>query len=232
MNKLRNMLIAAISVAFLSTSAFAGSFGIGAAGSLAAIGGSGTETEGTAADTSVNTATASNNTYVGSVFAEYTFDNGFTIGADWIPGSADVNSKKISRTDTELSEQGDDIPDNDSATRTASAEVENHITYYAELPLGGSGLYAKAGFVQMDVNTTEKLFETSKYGNDTVDGMTVGLGFKVDSGSNWYYKLEANHTEFDTLTLKSTGNASESSANTIKADLDVTKATFALGYKF
>ena len=232
MNKLRNTLIAAISVAFLSTSAFAGSFGIGAAGSLAQIGGSGTETEGTAADTSVNKANFSNNAYIGSVFAEYSFDNGFTIGADWIPGSADVNSQKISRTDTELSEQGDDIPDNDSATRTASAEIENHITYYAELPLGGSGMYAKAGFVQMDVNTTEKLFETSKYGNDTVDGITYGLGFKADTGGNWYYKLEANHTEFDTLTLKSTGNATESSANTIKADLDVTKATFALGYKF
>jgi hypothetical protein len=46
---------------------------------------------------------------VPSVFAEYSFDNGFTIGYDYTIGAADVNSSKITRTDdsTEAAQDGD-----------------------------------------------------------------------------------------------------------------------------
>ena len=224
MNKLRNMLVAMIAIFALSTSAFAGTIGLGLTGNVAAISGSGTGTEGTAADTSFQSAEVSDTTGIVSLFAEYTFDrfNGFTLGIDMIPGAANV-SKGLTRTDTNnahLEETGSAT----STVRKANAEVENHLTYYAELPIHG-GLYFKAGMVTMDVNTLDT-GGNSRYGNTNVDGTLIGAGYKNEIGASTYYKVEGTTTEFDTISLAS------GTTNTIKADLDVTKLTFALGYKF
>lgn len=233
MKKLKNMLVAAIAIACLSTSAFAGSFGLGVSGSWANITGSGTETEGTETNSS-NQTTASNTALIGSVFAEYSFDgdHGMTFGVDWLPGEADVNSKKLSRSDLELSQDGTGAHTAATVVRSAQATVENHLTYYAELPVSG-GIYVKAGMVYMDVNTTETLNSGAQtYGNTDVDGTLIGLGYKHETGGNWYYKLEGTHVEFDTLTLNEQGQSAGSPTNKISADLDVSKATLALGYKF
>ena len=233
MTKFKNILIAVIAITSLSATAYAGSFGVGGTGSLFNVSASGSEQEGGATDEINGKATASNNGYVGSLFAEYTFEGmgGITLGVDYVPGTADVNSSAIGRTDIQKSVEGTPAEVSTSLTRTAQAEIENHMTYYAEIPLMGSGFYAKGALVQLDVNTKENL-GTPKYGNTSVDGALFGLGYKVNSDSNWYYKLEATHTEFDTINLTSTGNTANSTANKVSADLDVTKATFALGYKF
>lgn len=231
MNKLKNMLIAMIAIFALSTSAFAGTIGLGLTGNVAAISGSGTGTEGTAADESPQTAEVSDTTGIVSLFAEYTFDrfNGFTLGIDLIPGSAQV-SNGFTRTDTNnahLEETGGAT----STTRKAQAEVENHYTYYAELPIHG-GLYVKAGMVTMDVNTLDT-GGNSRYGNTDVDGTLIGAGYKNEIGSNSYYKIEGTRTTFDTIKLNSTGGLGTIVNNsTVSADLDVTKVSFALGYKF
>jgi hypothetical protein len=229
MIKLRNMLIAMIAITALSTNAFAGNFGAGVTGGLAFVSASGTEKDkdGTA-DTSTRDATASNFAGVGSVFAEYTFDGmgGMSLGIDWIPMSADVNSKKITRTDATANATEATQDDGD---RSAQAEIENVITYYAELPLGGTGFYAKAGYVTMDVNTTETALNSRVYGNTSVDGVSYGVGVKQDIGDNAYYKVEGLITEFDTLTLK---DNVATKGNQISADLDVAKLSVALGFKF
>jgi hypothetical protein len=230
MKNIQLTLAAIIATLMLSTSAFAG-MGLGVTGSLVNVHANGEELEGGVANQINTKATASNQTYTGSLFAEYTWDNGFTFGVDYIPGSADVNSKRITRQDIELSKEGTNPAVPGNVDRSAQAEVENHLTYYAELPIHG-GLYVKAGYVTLDVNTTE-VSGATKYGNTDTDGMLLGFGFKNETSGNWYYKVEATHTEFDTITLTGTGHtAGSAAANKVKADLDVTKATFALGYAF
>jgi len=227
MNKIKNMLIAVIAITSLSTAAFAGSIGIGVTGSYAAIAGEGKEADKTAtSDASVRDANASNNATVGSIFVEYSFDrfNGLTFGYDSIPGSADVNSKTLSRTD---SGSGDADATNDDRARTAQATIENIHTIYVELPLGSSGLYLKGGQTSMDVNTKETT--NSNYGNTSVDGTQWGIGVKRDIGTNLYYKVEGTKTDFDKIKLN---DAQSDKGSKIEADLDVTKVTFALAYKF
>ena len=230
MIKLRNMLVAMVAILALSTSAYAGSFGIGATGSMAVVSGQGSSVEGTAADESPQSAEVTKNTAVGSLFAEYTLEGygGMTFGIDYIPGSADV-SKGFSRTDTNnahLAEAGGTT----STVRSANAEIDNHMTYYAELPIH-AGLFVKAGLVKMDV-TTKETGGNSLYGNASLDGTLLGAGYKTDIGSNMYYKIEGTYTDFDTLKLTSSGGLGTIVNNsTISADLDVTKLTFALGYK-
>jgi hypothetical protein len=218
-----------ISSIFLSSAALAGQFGVGVTGSFATVTASGTEADkNAAADTSTRTATAGNNVVIPSAFAEYSMDNGFTLGFDYVIGSADVNSKKLTRTDA-TADANESVQD-DGATN-AQAEIENVMSIYAELPLH-AGLYAMAGYVQMDVNTTETSAITTRatYGNDTVNGMTYGLGYKNSFGTNGFYKVQGSITDMDSMTFEDSNTTDK--GNRITADLDVMKATFAIGYNF
>jgi len=228
MIKLKNMLLATIAIVALTTSAFAGTIGLGVTGSYAIIQADGEETIDSAVNATNGKANVSNRATVGSIFGEYSFDgdHGMTFGVDWMPGSANVSQSSITRTDA-ASIPGD--AETDDGSRTAQAEVENHLTYYAELPIHG-GLYVKGGYVEMDVNTLESsALTTGSYGNKSVDGMLWGVGYKNTIGSNAFYKVEGTMTDFDTMTFASD---STNTGNSVKADLDVSKLTFALGFSF
>ena len=229
---MKNILIALFASLFISSAALAGQYGVGVTGSFAAVSGEGTEANKNGdADTSLRKANASNNVIVPSVFAEYTMDNGFTIGYDYTIGSADVNSSKITRTD--VTADGNEAVQDDGDT-TAQAEIENVMQIYAEIPLH-AGLYAKGGYVQMDVNTLETSTVSTRatYGNDTVNGMVYGLGYKNSFGTNGFYKVEGTFTDMDSMTFQDSNTTSGTpGGNKITADLDVTKATFAIGYNF
>lgn len=221
---MKKILIGLLVSFALTGVSYAGSYGIGVTGSLAGVHADGTEADkdGTS-DSSVRTATASETAIIPSLFGEYSWDNGFTVGLDYVLGTANVNSKKITRTDdsAESAQDGD---------RSAQAEIENVTTIYVEVPVH-AGLYLKGGFVQMDVNTLEADTVTTagSYGNASVDGTVLGFGYRNSFGTNGFYKVEGTFTEMDSMTFNST---TTDKGNKITADLDVTKATFAIGYNF
>jgi hypothetical protein len=221
---MKNILIGLLASLLIATASFAGQIGIGVSGSFAAVSAEGTESDKTVTtDASVRTANASENAIVPSAFAEYSFDNGFTIGYDYVIGSANVNSRKITRTDdsSEANQDGD---------RSAQAEIDNVSTIYAELPIH-AGLYLKGGFVQMDVTTQETFSGTlsGTYGNATIDGMLFGMGYRNSFGNNGFYKVEGTMTDMDGMKFAS---STTDKGTNISADLDVMRATFAIGYNF
>ena len=226
MKKLRNILIGLVAAISLTSVAQAGSFGLGASGAIASVSAEGTETTvgGNSGDNSVQSATAGNSFAFGSVFAEYNFGDSerFTLGVDYIPGKADVNSKTLSRTDANNAP----IVAQDTGTLKAYAEISDHITYYAELGIVG-GVYVKYGFSQVDIDV--KQTNSSGYGtypDKTLDAHTFGLGYKGGFGTNGFYKVEGFYSDYDDYSATST------TSNTVKANLDVTGAKLALGYKF
>ena len=224
---MKNILIGLIASLIISTASYAGQFGVGFSGSFAAVSAEGTESEadGTA-DTSNRSASAGHHTIVPSAFAEYSLDNGFTIGYDYTIGSAEVSEKALTRTNVAVAAtQGG--AENDTATRTANAEIENVHAIYAELPLH-AGLYIKGGYVQMDVNSLDS-GSTGSYGNQSVDGLLYGLGYKNAFGTSGFYKIEGTMTDMDSFTIS---NSTTDKASVITANLDVVKATFAVGLNF
>ena len=226
-NKTIKALMTLIAISSLSSFAYAGSFGIGVSGNIASVSADGTETEGTSGtetENSVRSATAGNSFAFGSVFAEYNFGDSerFTLGVDYIPGSADVNSKTLSRTDASA---GGTVAE-DTGTVKANAEITDHITYYAELGII-NGVYVKYGFSQVDIDV--KQTNSSGYGtypDKTLDAHTLGLGYKGGFGTNGFYKIEGFYSDYDNYSATST------TSNTVTANLDVTGAKLALGYKF
>ena len=217
----------------ITTNAFAGSWGMGVAGTMASVSASGSETEDTNTGTeqSMRDATAGNDFVLGSVYAEYSFGDTevFTFGIDYIPGSADVNRKTLSRTDTTADANEAQQQD---GKRTANAELSDHITYYAELGKM-NGIYGKIGFAQVDVETkdTETHAGTSGlYPDKTLDAWTYGLGYKGEFGDRGVFKIEGFMTDYDSYSA--TNNSGKTSTKTVSADLDVVGASLRVGMKF
>ncbi len=217
----------------LTSNAFAGSFGMGVAGTMASVSADGSETEtaNTGTEQSVQDATAGNDFVMGSVYAEYSFGDSenFTLGIDYIPGSADVNRKTISRTDTTADAKEAAQQD---GKRTANATIDNHITYYAEVGKM-NGIYGKLGFAQVDIQTKDTethVGASGLYPDKTLDAWTYGLGYKGEFGDRGVFKIEGFYTDYDSYSASS--SSTKTSRKTVKANLDVVGASLRLGLKF
>ena len=217
----------------LTTNVFAGSFGMGVAGTMASVSASGSESEtaNTGTEQSVQDATAGNDFILGSVYAEYSFGDTetFTLGIDYIPGSADVNRKTISRTDTTADANEAQQQD---GKRTANATIDNHITYYAELGKM-NGIYGKLGFAQVDIQTKDTethVGASGLYPDKTLDAWTYGLGYKGEFGDRGVFKLEGFYTNYDSYSASS--NSTKTSKKSVSADLVVVGASLRVGLKF
>ena len=224
MNKiLKYLALTSSALLVFGSSAFATSYGIGVTGTIAMIDASGSETEGTAADTSDKSASVDNTTVYGSIFVEGTLDNGITLGFSHNPFAADVSDATHERTET--SEAGEGEGTTGSTTRKADAEVKNYNQIYMEVPYGIS--YFKVGFAQIDVNTQENApTNGGTYGNATLDGFAIGIGAKQDFGSDSYAKISLEYVDFEDLSLSSSSN------NSINADLDITELNISFGKRF
>ena len=195
---------------------------VGITGSMAMIDASGTETEGGES----TSAEVSNSAGVGSIFVEYNniMGTAFSIGLDHVPGSADVSSSLRQREDAN--------GEGDSGTNKAQAEIDGHTTYYATYGVG-DGAYLKVGYVEADLNTLETLGTGSKYANETVNGWEVGAGVEFDAYMGSVGRLELTHIDYGDIEIRSSvARAGVATNNLIEADLDVTRLSASLGYKF
>ena len=209
MKKIHQLIVALIVLTFSSTSFAEMKYGV--SGALTLIEASGTETEGG----EKNSGEADNLVAIPSIFAEYVLSDTLSVGIDYIPLKADVSDKAKKRSDTETSVTGTTTTTSTSRTQSAQAELENHITLYANYNLD-NGLYVKGGVASVSLNTDESLGTGSKYGNDDILGYLIGFG--VDSG-NW--RTEITYTDYEDISLTSTvARSGVTTNNKIDADLD------------
>ena len=200
-------------------------FNFGVSGAITRINASGTETEGG----ETNSKSVDNLVVVPSIFVEYGITDRITLGIDYIPITADVSDKTHSRSDTETSVTGTTTTTSTSRTQTADAELENHYSIYADVMVNDD-VFVKVGAVQVDLNTNESLATGSVYGNETVDGYLLGIGFKSDSGFGKFMKVELIYTDYDEVSISSSvARTGVTTNNKIDADLDTTalKVSFA-----
>ena len=234
MKKIFNIIISMATAISLASAANAGNIGFGVTGSYAKIEASGSETS---TGNAAVSGSFDNNVLLGSIYAEYSLNdaswgsagNGFTIGAQYTPGTAEVSNNTITTTVT-----ASPVNDGDTGTKSANAEVENYRNYYIEVPVF-KALYVKAGRSKIDVNTLETSSITKNAGageapgtfpNTELDGTNLGIGLKGVSSKNIVWKIAYEKTDFDTLNLTST------TSQTVRADLDTSEVNFSIGYRF
>jgi len=205
------------SLAFFGKAYAEMTYGISAA--VTKIDASGTETEGG----EKSTGSADNTVIVPSIFAEYGFSDTISIGLDFIPLKADVSNKTKSRTDTETSVTGNKATVATTRNQKAQAELQNHITLYANYMLSDT-YFLKVGVASVELETKESLATGSKYGNEDVLGGVIGIGAKSDN-----HRFELVYTDYEDINLKSSvARTGVTTNNTIDADLD----TLALKYSY
>jgi len=161
---------------------------------------------------------------VPSLFFEVTNDRGVGLGIDFIPADAEIGNKSKTKTDTDT----DDAADN-SGTNTAAAEVTGHTTVYLMIPVKSA--FLKLGYVSADVDTTETLATGTTYGNETVNGTMISLGFDRDLPNDSFLRLEAAYTDYDDVTFNGSADA-DSVKNKVDADIDATSLRISIGRAF
>tara|TARA_Y100001958_G_C21043722_1_gene412429 strand:- start:19 stop:669 length:651 start_codon:yes stop_codon:yes gene_type:complete len=190
-------------------------FGVGlVAGQISA---DGTETEGTAADTSDRTKSFEEMFYGADLFVEVVGDNGGTIGLSYVPLDFEIGSG--SRTDSAVATAKGGA-ENDTGTRTASADVSDLITLYANVPMGSNGWYALLGGHLATIKTSESL-PNSSYGDEDVYGYQVGFGTR--SGNR---KIELSYSDFEDISIDATGGGT----NSVSADADSLQLRISYGF--
>ena len=111
---------------------------------------------------------------------------------------------------------------------TVKVAFEDLTTIYLSANITDN-LYAKYGWVDVDVITKESLATGSEYPNSSLSGTTYGLGYNKTFGSNFFIRGEAMYVDMGGATLTSTTN----SENTVKVkDLTGATARFSVGKSF
>ena len=183
---------------------------------------SGTET--LKSSSNKTSADVSEQVIVPSLFFEITNNSGLGIGLDFVPVDAELGSKQKAKVDTDTDDSSDT-----AGTNTASAEVSGHSTIYLMVPVKAA--FLKVGYVSADVDTTETLATGTTYGNKTVNGTMVSIGFDRDMPNGSFIRAEVAYTDYDDITL--TGSAdSDDASNKVDADIDATSLRLSVGRAF
>ena len=211
---MRKLVTLLSSLLFLTIVSAKAEMGIGIAGALHMIDGSGEETTRTSGE--VNKGSHDEIAEVPELFIEAIGDDGLTFGVSYIP-TRDMGSKSRSDTNSE----------GDTGTYKAAAELDNVFKFYADIPTGYASTYVHVGVQHVTLATLESLNSGASYPNKDLLGATVGFGTKGDLpfGNNLYYKGEVTYTNFESYEADGAGNK-------VTADLEDYAARVAIGYKF
>ena len=235
---LSSLLVSSALFVFAATSSMADrpTFSIGYSAAFGGYAASGTETEGAGV---VETHKRSESGAFGysSLFMELSFADRVTVGASWMADG--VETEMSSRTDstcssTTISHQGlnGECPNvGDTGTSTVKAEFSNLVTGYVELNIW-NGLYAKYGYMEMDVDTKENLHTDSSYPNATMDGTTYGLGWKGSFDNGVFIKTETLMQDWTDLRLLGEGATDTDNNTSIDATLSGAVAQISIGKAF
>jgi hypothetical protein len=163
---------------------------------------------------------------IASAFAEIAMDNGFGLGIEQVSGTAELG--KQSRTQTLAADAG-----NDAGTNTAKAEIDGLTSVYL-IKTFQSGIFVKGGMTSATVNTKENLDTGSIYKNADVDGTLFGIGLHKATDSGFFYRVSGEFTDYDTINLTSTtaADATTTTLNKVKADIDTMAFKVSVGKAF
>ena len=193
---------------------------IGISGALTQLETSGTETR--KANSTKSSKTIEEDVFVPSIFAEYVSDYGIALGVDYIPVEAELGSGTGANDDAET-----------TGANKASAEITGHLTLYALVPMGDT-FYLKAGYAMTSIDTTETLATGTAYGNETVEGYTVGVGLAQETGNGGFWRLEGTYSDYEDADFNGTllTEASASVRNKVNAELEAVAVRFSVGKQF
>ena len=211
---MRKIIITTAAVMFASANAFAASLSdlsFGVSGTAFYYDASGTETTKSSGQTADES--DSGVAPMASIFAETETAAGVVVGLELMPYSAKVGSGAMNSDDDAET----------SGVNSVDVNFKNHITLYAEYPNAFTdGGFFKAGVHRVTVETDDSLSTGSKYGDEDLTGIMLGIGKKGDTANGGFYKIAAEVSYYggETFNAATGGNATGDSAVFNKVELD------------
>ena len=153
------------------------------------------------------------------------------VGASYTPGKAKAGSGTY--TDAVVSTGGQA----NASTGNLTLEVEDPYTIYIAptyVVSKDSAIYAKVGYAKADINTGATGGASLSKQPGDLEGISYGIGSKTMLTQNLYLGVEANITDYDSVTATTLLNAGggATSSKTITADVKTVQGIVTLGYKF
>ena len=168
----------------------------------------GKETNGTAVTEEYG---AFGDTYA-SVFAEFSFGNGLSLGVEYTPGTistpTNTNVQQNGSTGGVESAGGGVTTGGTAATNTVKAEFDNLYTLYV-MAQSEMGVYARLGFSSVDINTQETLGTGGSYNNVNTDGGTVAFGYQKTNDGGIFVRAEVAGTVWDDVSASNTTDSTK-----------------------
>ena len=200
MKKILSIIFSSI---FLMTSAYAGGM-IGIKAGMGTLDGKRTS------DSKFGTQSASKDHEYGAIFAEVEMGDRFSVGAEYIPLEATIDTKASSNVDSH-------------------ANISDHTTVYALFPIADR-FYVKAGYSRADVSVVANYVNTTvTKAPDEIDGPMIGLGAQFESPIPFLdvVRLEATYTDYGDMSITTTNTNGTTDTDTKKGE--ATQTTFTIG---
>ena len=142
---------------------------------------------------------------LGSVFAEFAPNDQIAIGVSYVPHSSDSEeAENIQNFQAPAALSG-----STKKTNKVKVSFEDLVTVYA-LANVNENIYLKAGILQVELITKESLGTGGAYGDTTLDGYTIGIGYNMDLDDGMFVRAEAAYMDIDGATLTNTNDATKS----------------------
>ena len=146
---------------------------------------------------------------MGSIFLEAALTDKVSLGVNYVPHSMETETATNTQNIGNLPAD----PGSGEAVNTVSLSFEDLTTIYALINLNDN-VYVKAGYMDVEVVTEETLATGGAYGNVTLDGYELALGYSMDLADGMFARFEASYMDLDGATLTNKNDSTKS----VKAD--------------
>jgi hypothetical protein len=168
-----------------------------------------------------------------SVFAEISSEDmmGLGLGVSYAPDVVDLAKEtRHIANETITSGNGNDA---DGGVQIVDAKINDLITVYLTLPVGGNGAYVKAGYIQATMVTEENLATGSKYADIDMTGTQIGGGYEGSLGDMAFWRAEGNYQMWEDISAGgSESDGDDTTKNNISAELGSVTGSLSIGMKF
>ena len=172
-----------------------------------------------------------------SAFAEVSSDAamGLGIGISYAPEVVDLEkeTRTIQRCADHVSTSCTDYASGDSGDQIIDGKIQDLLSVYLTLPVGDTGAYLKAGWIQATLITSENLATGSKYEDIDMTGTTMGGGYEGSLGDSAFWRAEGTYQRWEDLSASgSEAGATTGGKNKIEAEVGSITGSLSIGMKF
>ena len=163
-----------------------------------------------------------------SIFAEVSSDEmmGLGIGISYAPEVVDLN-KETRNIQQAVSGEGD------SGAQIVDGKINDLVSIYLTMPVGDSGAYVKAGYIQAQLVTEENLATGSKYEDVDMSGTQIGGGVEGSLGDMAFWRAEGTYQMWEDISANgSESGGTAGTKNAISAELGSVTGSLSIGMAF